>query len=71
MVYMVVIPEPDGSDATSQPVASSGIPLTVEQSTGINPGGVLPIAIGIPLLLVLVVAVLFWLRRRRFGADDA
>lgn len=71
MVYMVVIPEPDGSDVTSQPVASSGIHLTVEQSTGINPGGVLPIAIGIPLLLVLVVAVLFWLRRRRFGADDA
>jgi len=41
----------------------------VEQSTSINPGGILPVAIGVPLVLVLVVGALFWFRRRRFGED--
>lgn len=70
MVYMVVVPEPDGPGATSQPVTSSGVHLTVEQSASINPGGILPVAVGVPLFLVLGVGALSWFRRRRFG-DDA
>jgi ABC-type transport system involved in cytochrome c biogenesis permease component len=68
MVYMVALQEPDGPEETSQPVASTGIHLTVEQFTSLNPSGVLPFAVGIPLLLLLAVLFLFWLRRRRLEA---
>ena len=69
MVYMVVIPSPDGFDSTSQPVASSGIHVIVEAVTRLNPGGVLPLAIGIPILLILGLVLLLWFRRR--GIDSA
>jgi ABC-2 type transport system permease protein len=65
MVYMVVIPKPGGEQATSQPVASSGIHLTVTPFTRLNPAGVLPYAIGGPSVLLLGVLVLYWLRRRQ------
>jgi ABC-2 type transport system permease protein len=68
MVYMVLIPEPDGPGATSQPVATSGIHLTVSPFTKLNPGGVLPIAIAVPILLVLGMLLLLWNRRRRIDA---
>jgi hypothetical protein len=71
MVYMVIVPEPGQPGATSQPISSSGIHLTVEQFTALNPGGVLPVAIGIPLLLALVVVFLHWLRRRKFSEGEA
>jgi hypothetical protein len=45
MVYIVAIPAPGSPEATSQPVASSGIHLTVTPYTKLNPGGVLPYAI--------------------------
>ena len=64
MVYMVVIPEPDGQEATSQAVASSGIHLTVTPFTRLNPGGILPYAIGGPILLLVVILLLYRLRRR-------
>ena len=64
MVYMVLIPAPDGQQATSQPVASSGIHLTVTPFTRLNPGGVLPYAIGGPVVVLLAVLLLFRLRRR-------
>jgi len=64
MVYMVLIPAPDGQEATSQPMASSGIHLTVTPFTRLNPGGVLPYVIGGPLVVLLVILVLFRLRRR-------
>ena len=64
MVYMVVIPEPGNAEATSQPVASSGIHLTVSPFTRLNPGGVLPIAIGVPAIL-LVVSYLVYRRRHQ------
>lgn len=72
LVYMVVIPEPHGQDATSLPVASSGIHLTVTPFTRLNPGGVLPYAIGGPVLLALGTALLYRLRRRRIdmGAPE-
>lgn len=64
MVYMVVIPEPDGIEVTSQPVASSGMHLTVTPFTRLNPGGVLPLAIGMPIGLTLGMSLLRWRRRR-------
>lgn len=64
LVYLVVIPQPDGPEATSHPVASSGIHLTVTPFTRLNPGGVLPYAIGGPVVLLLGIILLSWLRRR-------
>jgi ABC-2 type transport system permease protein len=65
LVYMVIIPEPDGQNATSQVTASSGIHLIVTPYTKLNPGGVLPFAIGVPILLVLGIIFLYRLRRRK------
>jgi hypothetical protein len=65
MVYMVAIPSPGSPEATSQPVASSGIHLTVTPYTKLNPGGVLPYAIGGPLILGLVISVVYRRRRRQ------
>lgn len=64
IVYMVAMPEPDGSEATSQAVASQGLHLTVNKFTRLNPGGTLPYAIGGPAILGLVVFLLYWYRRR-------
>ncbi|MBI3670615.1 MAG: ABC transporter permease subunit [Acidobacteria bacterium] len=65
MVYMVVIPAPGGPEATSQPVASSGIHLTVTPFTRLNPRGVLPYAIGGPIVLGLVIFLVHRHRRRK------
>jgi hypothetical protein len=65
MVYMVAIPAPGAPDATSQPVASSGIHLTVTPYTKLNPGGVLPYAIGGPVVLGLVIFFVYRHRRRQ------
>lgn len=68
MVYMVVIPAPGSADATSQPIASSGIHLTVTPYTKLNPGGVLPYVIGGPLLLGLIIFLVYRHRRRQIDA---
>ena len=65
MVYMVVIPQPGGAEQTTLPVASSGIHLTVTPFTKINPGGVLPYAIGGPIVLGLCIYGVYRLRRRQ------
>jgi ABC-2 type transport system permease protein len=65
MVYMVAIPKPDGQDATSHPVASSGIHLTVTPFTKLNPGGVLPYVIGGPILVLLGMLLLYRRRHRQ------
>jgi hypothetical protein len=65
MVYIVAIPEPGGKEATSQPVTTAGIHLTVNQFLNYNPGGVLPVAVGIPAGLTLGTALLYGIRRRR------
>lgn len=65
MVYMVAIPSPGSPEATSQPVASSGIHLTVTPYTKLNPGGVLPYAIGGPVLLGLLITAVYRRRRRQ------
>lgn len=64
MVYMVLIPEPEEAQATSQPISSSGIHLTVTLLVRINPGGVLPLALGMPIALSLILGLLLWQRRR-------
>ena len=68
MVYMILIPEPDKPEATSQPVATSGIHLTVTPFTRLNPGGVLPYVIGEPLVVLLGIYLLN--RRRRQEVDE-
>lgn len=67
MVYMVLIPAPESQEATTLPVASPAIHLTVTPFTRLNPGGVLPFAIGGPLLLGA--AIFFIYRRRRRTID--
>jgi hypothetical protein len=71
LAYMVVIPEPDGSQATSLPVASPGIHLTVAQFTLLNPSGITPVAFGIPVLLAIILAVQLGLRRKRIDRSHA
>lgn len=68
MIYMVVIPQPQGKNATSQPVASSGIHLTVTPFTKLNPSGVLPYAIGVPILMLVII---YFVNRRRHQQIDA
>jgi hypothetical protein len=67
MVYMVLIPEPESAEATSHPVTSGGIHLTVDPFTRLNPGGVLPFAIGGPILLLVITYFVY--RRRRQQID--
>ena len=67
MVYMVLIPAPANSESTSQAVATSGIHLTVHPFTRLNPGGVLPYAIGVPLIVLTL--ILFVHRRRNVLID--
>jgi azurin len=64
VVYMVVMPEPAGRDATSQAVASAGIHLTVMPFTRLNPRGVVPLVIGTPLVLGLGTFLVLTIRRR-------
>ncbi len=64
LVYMVVAPKPIGSASTSQPITSPAIHLTVKQYTWLNPGNVLPMAIGMPTALTAVWLGLRALRRR-------
>ena len=68
LIYMVVIPQPGDHHSTSQVVASTGIHLTVTKFTKLNPQGILPYAIGGPLVLILVIV---WLARRRRAEVDA
>jgi len=64
LVYLTVLPKPSGPNATSQPVASPAIHLTVTAFATTNPGGVLPVAIVTPIALGLI-AFVPALRRRR------
>ncbi|HET7397706.1 MAG TPA: ABC transporter permease subunit [Intrasporangium sp.] len=69
MVYLTVLPKPSGPNATTQPVSSPGIHLTVKAFAKSNPGGVLPVAIGTPVALMLI-ALVPRLRRRK-AKDEA
>lgn len=70
MVYMVAIPEPGSQEATSQPVASSGIHLTVTPFTRLNPGGVLPYVIGGPIIVLVGILLIYRFRRRQIDTGS-
>ncbi|MEA2536375.1 MAG: type transport system permease protein [Chloroflexota bacterium] len=72
MVYMTVIADPGTATATSLPVSSPGIHLTVAPYQSTNPGGVLPVALGIPLALTVVTILLrrYWRRERTSGSVE-
>jgi ABC-2 type transport system permease protein len=71
MVYMVAIPTPAGPQATSHPITSPGIHLMVSKYTRLNPGGVLPYAIGGPVVLGLIIFFVFKRRHREIDAGGA
>jgi hypothetical protein len=65
LVYMVVISQPADEKSTTHPVASPAIHLTVTPFTKLNPGGVLPYAVGGPIVLLLGMSLLHRHRRRQ------
>jgi ABC-type transport system involved in multi-copper enzyme maturation permease subunit len=69
MLYMVLVPTPNGPEETSWPHTSAGMHVTVERYVRTNPGGVLPYAIGGPV--VLLIGILLIYRYRRWENDSA
>lgn len=65
MVYFVAIPQPTETEANHQIVSSPGLHLSVDKFTSLNPSGVLPFVIGVPVVLVIAIVLLFRLRRRQ------
>ncbi len=51
----------------SPPIASSKIFLDVAPRLNLNPGNVLPVAFGVPALLIAILGVINYLRGRRMG----
>jgi ABC-2 type transport system permease protein len=70
MVYLVAIPEPESAETSSQIGASPGLHLTIVKFAKLNPGGVLPYAIGVPILLVLGIFLVFRWRRRQIDTGE-
>ena len=70
MVYLVAIPQPADPGSTSQVVASSGLHLTVGAFSNLNPQGVLPVVIAVPIGVTLVLLLLIRFRLRRLGRDE-
>ncbi len=66
MVYMTAIVKPGAPAETTLPVTSPGIHLTVQAFQNANPAGVLPVALGMPLGLIVVAFLLrrYWRRER-------
>jgi ABC-type transport system involved in multi-copper enzyme maturation permease subunit len=71
MVYAVAIAHPESAEVTSQVVASPGLHMTVTKFTSLNPSGVVPYVIGVPIILVAVIFLLFRLRRRQIDAGGS
>ncbi len=71
MVYMVVVPPPHNAATTSHPVSSPAIHLTVTPYTRLNPGGVMPFAIGGPVVLIIVIFFVYRHRRKQIDAGGA
>ncbi len=64
MIYMVLVSQPSDSQSTSQPAVSAGIHITVTPYASLNPEGILPLAMGMPIGLILLTMSLLWLRNR-------
>jgi len=71
MVYLVAIPTPDGAEATSQPVASTGLHLTVGAFSNLNPEGVLPVVVLVPVGVALLLLLIVRLRLRRLARGES
>jgi uncharacterized repeat protein (TIGR01451 family) len=73
MVYMTAIVKPGAPAETTLPVTSPGIHLTVQPYQSTNPGGVLPVALGMPLGLLVVAFLLrrYWRRERSPAAGSS
>lgn len=71
MVYLVAIPQPDGVEATSHPVASTGLHLSVGAFSELNPEGVLPVVIFVPVGVALILLLVVRLRLRRLSRQEA
>ena len=73
MVYLTAIVKPGTADQTTLPVTSPGIHLTVAAFQDTNPGGVLPVAIGMPIALIVVAFLLrrYWRRDRGRSSESA
>jgi hypothetical protein len=67
MVYLVAIAQPQSAEASSQVVASPGLHLTVAKFTSLNPSGILPYVIGVPVLLLVIIYFVY--RRRNKQID--
>lgn len=64
LIYLVAVPKPSNVEETSLPVASSAVHLTVKPYTRLNPGGVLPVIITVPILLILLYVMLLYFRKK-------
>lgn len=71
MVYLVAIAQPQNAEGPSQIVASPGLHMTVTKFTSLNPSGVLPYVVGVPIVLVFAIFLLFWYRRRQIDAGGS
>jgi ABC-type multidrug transport system permease subunit len=70
MVYLVAISQPDGTEATTQPVASTGLHLTVGAFSQLNPRGVLPVVVLVPVAVALLLLLVVRLRLRRLARAE-
>jgi hypothetical protein len=71
MLYMVLVPTPGGPEETTWPHTSAGMHVTVERYVRTNPGGVLPFAIGGPVVLLTSILLIYRYRRRGVDMGDA
>jgi len=62
-VYVAVLPAPPALSAGEPLAVSPAIQVHVEEHRGLNPGGVLPTVLGVPLLLALAFGGLRLVRR--------
>jgi hypothetical protein len=70
MVYVVLIPQPKSAEVTTHPIASSSLYLTVESSPRLQPGTVLPFALGVPVLLLAITFVVYRRRSQQIDVSD-
>lgn len=70
MVYLTAIPEPADARSSSNPVASPGLHLTVGAFTRLNPGGVLPVVVLVPIAVTLVLLAIVRLRLRWLARSE-
>ena len=70
IVYIALIPQPANAEAVTSPVASSSLHLSVAPSARLNPSGVLPFALGVPLFLLAITFVVYRRRRQQIDMGD-